>query len=75
MISYCRKNNFSQCVELIVDLHLCFLFQATPSISAEQIQKAEEIVNNAIRDARNVFVTVYKEDAPEEQLKEVISIN
>lgn len=49
-----------------------FVLLATPAISVEEIQKAEELINGAIRDARKVTVTVYKEDTPEEQLKEVI---
>lgn len=48
------------------------MFLATPTISAEEIRRAEELINKAIREARNVTVKVYKEDTPEEELKEVI---
>lgn len=43
----------------------------TPSITPEQIKKAENIVNELIRDGKNVTVKVYTKDTPEEQLKEV----
>lgn len=45
----------------------------TPTITPEQIKKAERIVNELIRDGKNVTVKVYTKDTPEEQLKEVYS--
>lgn len=35
------------------------------------MQRAEILANSAIRDGIKVTVTVYKEDTPEEELKEV----
>lgn len=51
---------------------ICVLFTDTNSITPEQINKAERIVNELIRDGKNVTVKVYTKDTPEEQLKEVI---
>lgn len=48
---------------------------ATPTITAEQIQNAEDIINSRIREGRKVTVAVYKEDTPEEQLKEVRTVS
>lgn len=42
-----------------------------PSITPEEIKKAEDITNQLIREGRKVTVQVFKEDTPEEDLKEV----
>lgn len=43
----------------------------TPAITEEQIQKAERIVNDLIRQGKEVSVKVYNENTSEEELKDV----
>lgn len=51
----------------------CYVELETPSITQEQINKTEKVINEYIREARNVKVNVFKKETPPEELKEFTS--
>lgn len=43
----------------------------TPTVSTQQIQQVEDVVNELIRSGKKVTVTVYTKESTEEELTQV----